>query len=58
MSPTYDYLCETCDHVVSIFRSISDTSTPVCPTCERDLNVRRYSTPALEFRGRGWGGKP
>jgi putative FmdB family regulatory protein len=53
--PIYDYKCKTCDLRMSVIRKINEPDiTPVCANCLKDL-IRVYDTPAVSFKGTGWG---
>jgi putative FmdB family regulatory protein len=52
----YEYECPACGNIIEIERKITDTESIYdCPTpkCDSTLN-RKYSAPAIEFRGKGW----
>lgn len=53
--PTYDYLCEACDHEFELFQSIKDSVKRKCPECGR-LKLRRLIGPgaAIVFKGSGF----
>jgi putative FmdB family regulatory protein len=37
--PSYDYRCQTCNSFVTLERSMTDNSTPVCSGCgSQDMN--------------------
>ena len=53
--PAYEYKCSTCASTVTIIRSITEMEAlPVCITCAIEL-TRVYDTPAVTFKGNGWG---
>jgi putative FmdB family regulatory protein len=53
--PYYDYKCNTCDLKMSVIRKIDEPErNPLCANCVKDL-VRVYDTPAVTFKGTGWG---
>jgi putative FmdB family regulatory protein len=55
LMPIYDYKCKTCDLKMSVIRKIDEKErTPLCANCVKDL-VRVYDTPAVAFKGTGWG---
>ena len=41
--PIYEYMCEDCDQLVSLSRSMSDESTPTCPQCGTSKLKRYFS---------------
>jgi putative FmdB family regulatory protein len=53
--PTYDYLCDSCNHQFELFQSIKDDAKRKCPECGR-LKLRRLIGPgaAIIFKGSGF----
>jgi len=53
--PTYDYLCEACDHRFELFQSITAHPKRKCPECGR-RKLRRLIGPgaAIIFKGSGF----
>jgi len=53
--PTYDYVCDACDHQFELFQNISDSPKRKCPKCGR-LKSRRLIGPgaAILFKGSGF----
>ena len=53
--PTYDYLCNSCDHRFELFQSIKASPKRKCPRCGR-LTLRRLIGPgaAIIFKGSGF----
>jgi putative FmdB family regulatory protein len=53
--PTYDYLCDACDHKFELFQSIKDEAERRCPKC-RKLKLRRLfgTGAAIMFKGSGF----
>ena len=53
--PTYDYVCEACNHEFELFQSIKDEPKRKCPECGR-LKLRRLIGPgaAIVFKGSGF----
>jgi putative FmdB family regulatory protein len=53
--PTYDYVCEACDHQFELFQSIKEDAKRKCPKC-RKLRLRRLIGPgaAIVFKGSGF----
>ena len=53
--PTYDYLCEACDHELELFQSINDPVKRKCPECGK-LKLRRLfgTGAAVVFKGSGF----
>jgi putative FmdB family regulatory protein len=53
--PTYDYLCEACDHEFEAFHSMSAPPIKVCPECKKKKVVRKIGTGAgIIFKGGGF----
>ncbi|MBN1395002.1 MAG: zinc ribbon domain-containing protein [Pirellulales bacterium] len=53
--PTYDYVCDACDHRFELFQSITDAPKRKCPKCGRQ-KLRRLIGPgaAIVFKGSGF----
>jgi len=53
--PTYDYVCDACDHQFEIFQSITAAAKRKCPACGR-RKLRRLIGPgaAIVFKGSGF----
>jgi putative FmdB family regulatory protein len=53
--PTYDYVCEACNHEFELFQSIKDEAKRKCPECGKN-KLRRLIGPgaALVFKGSGF----
>jgi putative FmdB family regulatory protein len=53
--PTYDYVCDACDHRFELFQSIKADPERKCPECRR-LKLRRLIGPgaAILFKGSGF----
>jgi putative FmdB family regulatory protein len=53
--PTYDYMCEACQHEFELFQSIKEEAKRKCPKCKR-LKLRRLIGPgaAIVFKGSGF----
>jgi putative FmdB family regulatory protein len=53
--PTYDYICDACDHAFEAFESIRTEPQTVCPEC-REPRLRRKIGPgaAILFKGSGF----
>jgi putative FmdB family regulatory protein len=53
--PTYDYVCDACEHAFELFQSIKDEAKRKCPECGR-LKLRRLIGPgaAIVFKGSGF----
>ncbi len=53
--PTYEYLCDACEHQFELFQSITAEPVKVCPECGK-RKVRRLISPGagILFRGSGF----
>jgi putative FmdB family regulatory protein len=53
--PTYDYVCDACDHEFELFQTITANAKRKCPECGR-LKLRRLIGPgaAIVFKGSGF----
>ena len=53
--PTYDYVCDACEHEFELFQSIKSGRKRKCPECGR-LKLRRLIGPgaAIVFKGSGF----
>ncbi|MEN6450128.1 MAG: zinc ribbon domain-containing protein [Thermoguttaceae bacterium] len=53
--PTYDYVCEACNHEFELFQSINDPVKRKCPECGKP-KLRRLIGPgaAIVFKGSGF----
>jgi putative FmdB family regulatory protein len=53
--PTYDYVCEACDHAWEEFRPITSKPTKKCPECGK-LKAKRKIGPGagIIFKGSGF----
>ncbi len=53
--PTYDYVCDACNHAFELFQSITAEPEKKCPQCGRN-KLRRLIGPgaAIVFRGSGF----
>ena len=53
--PTYDYLCEACDHRFEAFQSMNDKRLKTCPKCKKPRLTRLIGTGAgIIFKGSGF----
>jgi len=53
--PTYDYVCQKCDHHLEAFHSMSAESLKKCPECGKPELKRQIGTGAgLIFKGSGF----
>jgi putative FmdB family regulatory protein len=53
--PTYDYVCDACEHGFEQFQSIKDDALTKCPKCKKK-KLRRLIGPgaAIVFKGSGF----
>jgi putative FmdB family regulatory protein len=53
--PTYDYVCDACQHEFELFQSIKEATKRKCPACGRQ-KLRRLIGPgaAIVFKGSGF----
>jgi putative FmdB family regulatory protein len=55
--PTYDYVCDACEHAFEEFQSINDKPLKKCPKCKKAKLRRLFGTgSALIFKGSGFYG--
>jgi putative FmdB family regulatory protein len=53
--PTYEYVCERCDHEFELFQQMSDAVKRKCPECGQLKLRRRFGTGAgIIFKGGGF----
>jgi len=53
--PTYDYICDACNHEFEAFESIKADPQSVCPTCgEPKLRRKIGGGAAIIFKGSGF----
>jgi putative FmdB family regulatory protein len=53
--PTYDYVCNACQHVWEEFQPITSKPTKKCPECKKNKAERKIGAGAgLIFRGSGF----
>ena len=51
--PTYEYLCNKCEHAFEVVQSFSDAALEDCPKC--DGKVRKvYNNVGVVFKGSGF----
>lgn len=53
--PTYDYVCDACQHEFELFQSIKENAKRKCPKCGK-LKLRRLfgTGAAIVFKGSGF----
>lgn len=53
--PTYEYICEACEHEFEKFQSITAAAVKTCPECSKKKVRRKISTGAgILFKGGGF----
>jgi putative FmdB family regulatory protein len=53
--PTYDYVCDACEHAFELFQSITDPVKRKCPKCGKPKLRRLIGTgAAIMFKGSGF----
>jgi putative FmdB family regulatory protein len=53
--PTYDYVCDACDHKFELFQSITEPVKKKCPECKKSKLRRLFGTgAAIMFKGSGF----
>lgn len=53
--PTYDYVCDACEHEFELFQSISEPVKKKCPECGKQKLRRLFGTgAAVMFKGSGF----
>lgn len=53
--PTYDYVCDACDHEFEEFQSITASALKKCPSCGKNKLRRLIGTGAgIIFKGSGF----
>jgi putative FmdB family regulatory protein len=53
--PTYDYICDSCQHEFEAYESIKADSQTVCPTCHEPRLRRKIGAgAAILFKGSGF----
>ena len=53
--PTYDYICDACQHEWELFQRITEDHIKKCPACKKNKAVRQFGTgAAVMFKGSGF----
>jgi putative FmdB family regulatory protein len=53
--PTYDYVCDACEHQFELFQSITEPVKKKCPQCKKPKLRRLFGTgAAVMFKGSGF----
>ena len=51
--PTYQYVCNACNHEFEVFQAFSDSSLTHCPECNGEVR-KVYSAVGVVFKGSGF----
>ena len=51
--PTYEYLCNECDHAFEAVQSFSDPAIQICPKCNGEVR-KVYNNVGVVFKGSGF----
>jgi putative FmdB family regulatory protein len=54
--PRYDYICQSCGHIVEVMHGVNDLGPARCDRCGGEMR-KLLSTPAIVFKGSGWAKK-
>ena len=54
--PIYDYVCETCGHVMEVIHGIDAEGPRECPQCGGPMS-KAFAAPTFHFKGSGWAKK-
>jgi putative FmdB family regulatory protein len=53
--PTYDYVCDACEHAFELYQGINDPKKRKCPACGKQKLRRLLGTgSAVVFKGSGF----
>src|SRR3954471_9594340 len=53
--PTYDYVCDACNHEFELFQTITEAKKKKCPKCGKNKLRRLFGTgAAIMFKGSGF----
>lgn len=53
--PTYDYVCDACEHEFELFQSIKENAKKKCPECKKNKLRRKFGPgAAIVFKGSGF----
>lgn len=52
--PTYEYVCEECEHIFEKFQSMTDDPVDICPKCEGGVRRIISGGAGLVFKGSGF----
>ncbi len=51
--PTYEYLCNTCEHAFEVVQSFTDPAIEQCPKCQGGVR-KVYNNVGVVFKGSGF----
>jgi putative FmdB family regulatory protein len=51
--PTYQYLCNACDHAFEAFQGFTEEPLTICPECDGEVR-KVYSSVGVVFKGSGF----
>jgi putative FmdB family regulatory protein len=54
--PRYDYICQSCGHIVEVMHGVNDSGPGRCERCGGEMR-KLLSTPVIVFKGSGWAKK-
>ncbi len=53
--PTYEYICNSCNHEFEVFQKMTEAVLKKCPECKRNMLKRKIGTGAgIIFKGSGF----
>lgn len=52
--PTYEYICDACEHEFELEQRISEKPLDTCPKCSKKKARRQISRGAFILKGGGW----
>jgi len=54
MAPTYDYICQKCEHEFEAIQKITEEPLTDCPECGSNKAKRCISASTFVLKGGGW----
>jgi len=51
--PTYEYLCNKCEHAFEVVQSFTEAAIEVCPKCKGEVR-KVYNNVGIVFKGSGF----
>jgi len=51
--PTYEYLCNKCEHAFEVVQSFTEAAVEVCPKCSSEVR-KVYNNVGVVFKGSGF----